>query len=571
MNNKEIAQIFRTIADILEIKDENFFRVRAYRRAAQNIENLTRDLKEITAAQQEIKIPGVGVDLKAKIEELVSTGDLDYFKKLKKSIPQGLLQIMSIPGVGPKKTKLLYEQLGVKTVAGLEKAVKRHALLDLFGMKEKTEENILKGIELIKQKQEKILLSEAQEIAAKVITQLKKLKQVRKIQAAGSLRRMKETVRDIDILVSANSSAKIMKAFTVLSLVKDVSVSGQTKSSVVTENNVQVDLRVVKPEDFGAALCYFTGSKEHNIRLRELAKKKGLKINEYGVFTIKNGKKIAGVKEKEVYAALKLSFVEPELRENKGEIEAAGKKALPELITIDDINADLHVHSEWSDGTRSVFDMAKEAKRRGYKYMVISDHSQGLGIARGLSPQKLDEHISEIKSLNKKLKGFKILCGSEVDIKSDGSLDYNDDVLKKLDVVLAAVHSGFKQSRDQLTMRIIRAMKNRYVNIIAHPFGRLINERPEYDFDFEEVLSVAKKTNTALEINSYPKRLDLDDNHSRRAKQKGVMLAINTDAHQEEQMDFMRLGVGVARRGWLEKKDVLNCLSCRDFLKRIKK
>ncbi|MBU0633527.1 MAG: DNA polymerase/3'-5' exonuclease PolX [Candidatus Omnitrophica bacterium] len=570
MMNKEIADIFRQIADILEIKDENFFRVRAYRKAAQNIENLTEDLI-VLVNEKRLDVPGVGVDLAGKIEELVTTGALKFFEELKKTIPPGLLEIMTIPGIGPKTTKLLFDKLKIDSVSKLEIAAREDKLSSLPGLKEKTQENILQGIELIKQRQGRILLSTALSVAQKILDALKKLKVVEEAVVAGSVRRRKETIHDIDILVTSTKPQTVTDVFTSLPIVKKILAKGDTKSSVIVEGDIQVDLRVVGPESFGAALNYLTGSKAHNIRIRELAKKKGLKINEYGVFREKTNRIVAGKTEHEVYKTVGLCYIEPELREDTGEIEAAADNALPQLVVLTDIKSDLHIHSRWSDGTLSIADMAKAAKAQGYKYMVVSDHSQSLKVAGGLTPKRLKEQIDEIKRLNRSFKDFRILCSAEVDIKSDGSLDFDDDILKELDVVLAAVHSGFKQAKEQLTGRITRAMQNKYVNIIVHPFGRLINERPAYELDFEKILQAACDTNTALEINCYPKRLDLDDIHVKRAKEKGAMLSLGTDSHAQEQLDFMELGVAVARRGWLEKKNLLNCLSSDEFLDKIRK
>lgn len=570
MLNQEIAQIFRKISEILELKDENPFRIRAYLRAAQNIENLTEDIQVLVEGKR-LKIPGIGQDLAGKIEEIVKTGKLEFYEKLKKTIPLGLLEILNIPGVGPKKAKLLYDKLGIDSVPKLETAAKNHKLREIFGLKEKTEENILQGIAFLKQAEERILLSTAMAVAGEIINQLKKLKEIKQIFAAGSLRRRKETIRDIDILATASSSRKIMDVFCSLPQANKVLAKGKTKSAILIKDGIQVDVRVVKPDSFGAAMCYFTGSKAHNIRIRDLAKRKGLKINEYGVFEEKTKRRIAGKEEKDIYQTLKLDYIEPELREDRGEIEAAQEHKLPKLVTPNDIKSDLHIHSKWSDGMLTIEEIAKFCQGLGYEYMVITDHSQSLGIARGLTPQSLSKQIEEIKSLDKKMKNFRILCGAEVDIKADGSLDFADDTLKKLDVVLAAIHSGFKQSQEQLTSRILKAMQNRFVNIIVHPFGRLIGERAAYELDFDKILKMAKKTNTALEINAYAKRLDLDDIHVRRVKELGVRLAIGTDSHTAEQLKMMSLGVFVARRSWLEKKDVLNCFSCDEFLMKIKK
>ncbi len=570
VKNSEIAQVFKKIADILEINNENPFRIRAYRRAAQNVENLTEDLS-VLVAQERLNVPGVGQDLAGKIKEMVNTGSLEYFEKIKKTIPAGLFEMMDIPGLGPKTVRSLYDKLKIDSIRKLERAARNHKIRGLFGFKEKTEENILRGIELIKQGRARMFLFTAMNIAEKIVGSLKKLKVVKNIAVAGSLRRREETVGDIDILVTSTHPEKVIAVFTSLADVEETLAKGPTKASIYTKGRVQVDLRVVSPDSFGAALCYFTGSKAHNIRIRDLAKKSGLKINEYGVFNERTDKKIAGKTEKDIYKALKLPFIAPEIRQDTGEIEAAKIHNLPRLVRPEDIKADLHVHSNWSDGAHPIEGIAKAAQAQGHRYMVISDHSQSLGIARGLTPLRLKKQIAEIKTLNKKFKNFRILCGAEVDIKSDGRLDFDNEMLKKLDVVLAAIHSGFKQSKEQLTQRLIKAMQNKYVNIIVHPFGRLISERAAYELDFEEILKVAKKTNTALEINCYFKRLDLDFKYVRRAKETGVLLAIGTDSHILEQLKMIELGVSVARRGWLQKKDLLNSLSCGEFLKRIRK
>jgi len=496
-----------------------------------------------------LHIPGVGVDLTGKITELARTGKLEYFEALKKEIPGGLLEIMSIPGIGPKTTKLLYEQLNIDSVAALEKAAHEHRISAVPGLKEKTEENILKGIELLKHKHDRTLLSTAMSVADRITRELSGLAELSRMSVAGSVRRKKETVQDIDILATSTHPKKIMDVFTALVPAGEVIAHGATKSAVRTSEGIQVDLRVVDPDSFGAALVYFTGSKEHNIAIRELAKKNGLKINEYGVFREKDEHRVAGATEEDVYAALRLPFIPPELRENQGEIEAAARGTLPKLIERSRVRADLHVHSEWSDGNSSIEVMAAAARKQGYEYMVISDHSQSLGVANGLSPARVREQIAHIAELNKKFRNFRILCGTEVDIKADGTLDFSDDILQQFDVVLAAVHSGFKQSRDQMTARIVKAMHNPHVSIVVHPSGRLINERPAYDVDFEEVMDAAVRTDTALEINCYPKRLDLNDIHVRRAREKGIMISLGTDSHSPEQFEYMDLGVSVARRG----------------------
>ncbi|UCD54619.1 MAG: DNA polymerase/3'-5' exonuclease PolX [Candidatus Omnitrophota bacterium] len=571
MKNKEIAEIFNNIADILEIKDENPFRIRAYRKAAQNIESLSKDIETVARKKKLTDIPGIGEDLAGKIEEYISKGKIKIYQDLKRSVSKPVLEFMTIPGVGPKTAKLLSEKLKIKSIKDLEKKASQGKIKDIFGIKEKTVTNILRGIGFLKKSEERTPLGEAIKISDEITARLKKLSEVKKVSPAGSLRRMKETVRDIDILVTSNKPRKVMEVFTRMPRVKEVLVHGPTKSSIITKNNIQVDVRVVEPSSFGSALCYFTGSKSHNIALRKMAVEKSLKINEYGVFEVKTKKKIAGADEKDIYKALNLAYVPPEMREDRGEIELAMKDKLPRLVEPEDIKGDIHVHSDSSDGALSLEEIATICQRMGYEYVVITDHSQTLRIAGGLKEKDLFSNIKKVRKLDKKFKKIRLLIGSEVDILSDGELDYKDSVLKELDFVIGAIHSGFKQSRETLTRRIVKAMESKYVNMIAHPTGRLMGVRDAYEINLEKVLKVAKETNTALEINAYPERLDLDDNASRRAKERGVMLGIATDTHTREQLDNMPFGVSVARRGWLEKKHVLNTFSLEAFLKKIKK
>lgn len=568
MKNKEVAEIFRQIAEILEIQGDNPFRIRAYLKAAQNIESFSQDIADIAEKDKLEEIPGIGKDLAGKIKEIVKTGKLKFYEELKDNIPEGLTILMSVPGVGPKTAKLLYDELKIKDLKKLEQAAQLHKISKLPGLKEKTEENILRGIALTKQAKERMNLAQALSCAEEFVRALKKIKEVEEIQPAGSLRRRKETVRDIDILVTSTNPEKIMQAFTSLPLVKEVIARGPTKSSVLTKDGIQVDVRVVEPKSFGAALLYFTGSKEHNIRLRHLAVTKGLKINEYGLF--RKNKWLAGKKEEDMFSYFKLPLIAPELREDRGEIEAAQKGQLPKIIELKDIQGDLHVHSKWSDGASTIEDMAKQARHKGYRYLAICDHSQSIKIANGLSIERLKRQIDTIRQLNQKLKGIRILAGSEVDIKSDGSLDYPDKVLKELGIVVAAIHSGFKQSEERLTRRMMAAMENKYVNIIAHPSGRLIGQREPYALNMEAVLKKAKETKTFMEIDAFPNRLDLIDINCRRAKELDVKMTISTDAHMLEQLDYMYLGVTVARRGWLEKKDVVNTLPLEKLLAALK-
>ena len=569
MKNLEISAIFREIANILEIKGDNPFRIRAYERAAQNIEGLTEDIEDFVRDDRLMDIPGVGKDLADKIKKYVQTGKIKAYEDLKKKVPGGLLDLLNIPSVGPKTAKLLYEKLKIKNILDLEKAIKKNKLQGIFGIKEKTIENISKGIELLKRGRERMTLAQAMQVADEFISALKKLSEVKRISVAGSLRRQKETVRDIDILMISKKPKKIMDVFTGLPNVANVLAKGETKSSVRTKDDVQVDCRVEEEKSFGAALLYFTGSKNFNIRLRQLAIKRGLKINEYGVF--RKNRFVCGKTEEEIFKILGMSYIEPELREDTGEIELAQEFQLPYLIELKDIKGDLHVHSKWSDGGNTIAEMVEAAKRRGYSYLAITDHSQSLKVAGGLSIADLKKKKQEIGQINRKLKDFRVLYGTEVDIDSQGRLDYKDEILKEFDIVVAAIHTGFKQSKSQLTRRLIRACLNKYVHIIAHPTGRLWGTRDAYDIDMDEVLKAARDTNTQLEINAFPQRLDLNDLNCRRAKEIGARLVIDTDAHTTEQLQTMKLGVSVARRGWLGKGDVLNTLSVKELLKAIKK
>jgi DNA polymerase (family 10) len=570
MKNQEIAGIFNDIADLLEIKGENPFRIRAYRRAALNIEGLTKDVAG-TLKGELIKIPGIGQDLAGKIEEYVRTGRLQFYEDLKKEVPEGLSLLLSVPSLGPKTAKLFFEKLKIKNLEDLERFAREHKLSGLPGIKEKTEENILKGIEMLKRGMERQPLGKVLPVANDILKHLKSKAPVEKLSIAGSIRRWKDTIKDIDVLATSQDPKAVMNAFVHLPHVKDILMHGPTKSSVIIHEGLQVDLRVVEEDCFGAALAYFTGSKAHNIRLREMAVKSGLKINEYGIFREKDEKKLGGEKEEDIYRILGLPYIPPELREDSGEIEAAIEGRLPKVIELCDIKGDLHVHSKWSDGSHDFEELIDEAKKRGYEYVAITDHSKGLAIARGLSAERLMEEKKEIDAINKRLKGFRLIVGTEVDIRSSGEIDFPDEILKKMDIVVASIHSGFRQNREQLTKRLVSAMRNPYVSIIAHPTGRLIGERDPYDVDMNEVLKVAKETGTAIEINAYPLRLDLNDIHAKMAKEMGIPIVISTDTHIISQLDYMGYGVSIARRGWLEKKDILNTLSYSSLIKALRK
>ncbi len=560
MRNLEIADTLRMMADMLEIKGENAFKIRAYRQAVLTLETLPEDIDRIMKEGKLREIPGVGKGIAEKIEELLNTGKLKYFEDLRKSLPEGLVRMLEIPNVGPKTVHALFEKLHIQSIDELEKAASEGRIRNLEHFGEKTEQNILRGIKLLKGRSGRMLMGAAMQLAESIVERLNELEEVEKISTAGSLRRFQETIGDIDILASSNSPEKVMAAFVQMPEVTEVLAKGATKSSVIMENRVQADLRVVPAESFGAALQYFTGSKQHNVRLREMAAGKGLKINEYGVFESKTNKKLAGEDEAGVYLKAGMPYIAPELREDRGEIEAALKDELPDLLDLSDVKGDLHVHSRWSDGTDTIKDMAEAAKEFGYEYIAICDHSTSLKIAGGLSPEEKLEQLKEIEKVNRAVRGIEVLAGAEVDILSDGLLDYPDDILERLDIVIAAVHTGFRQDSETITARVMRAMNNRYVNIIAHPTGRLIQHREPYAIDIDRIIEEAGNTGTFLEINCYPDRLDLNDVNCRKAKDGGVRAALGTDCHNRMQFGVMRFGVGTARRGWMEKKDVINTL-----------
>ncbi|NOR52660.1 MAG: DNA polymerase/3'-5' exonuclease PolX [Candidatus Aminicenantes bacterium] len=559
MKNQEIAAIFNGIADILDIKGANPFRIRAYRKAAQNIENLTEDIAAIAARNDLEAIPGIGKDLAGKIQDFVSTGTLKYYDELKKEVPSGIVTLLAVPGVGPRTAKLIFEHFGISSVEEVERLAIDHKIQGLPGIKAKTEQNILKGIAILKKGRERLPVGAFLPVAEEIINIMKKKCPVSRISVAGSLRRRRETIKDIDLLVASDKPAKVMEVFTELPVVGEIIAHGETKSSIRMVQGISVDLRVVEPKSFGAALCYFTGSKAHNIRVRELAVRRGLKINEYGVF--RGEKWIGGKTEKDVFKAVGLPYIPPELREDRGEIEAALAGQLPVLVEMKDIRGDLHVHSKYSDGTASLFEIASKAAALGFSWVAICDHSASLKIAGGLSPADLKKKIAAIRNFNQKSDAVKLLCGTEVDIDTKGNLDYPDDILRQLDIVIAAIHTGFKQDEKTLTRRITSAMRNPHVDIIAHPTGRLIGERDPYAVNVEKIIKVAAETKTAMEINAYFKRLDLNDIQAKVAKENGCKLAIGTDTHILEQMEFMHLGVSVARRAWLTPQDLLNTLT----------
>lgn len=566
MKQMEIADAFERIADLLELKGENPFRIRAYRRAALNLKNLTEEIEALSKAGSLEEIPGIGKDLAAKIQEMLASGRLRYLDELQREVPASLSLLVNIPGVGPKTAKLLYDRFKVKSMEHLEELVKAGKLRTLPGFQQKKEENILRGIQLLKAGHERMSLGVAVALSEEILKSLKGVPEIKRISVAGSLRRRKETVRDIDILITSTHPAKVMDRFIHLPLVGQVQAHGQTKSSIRTKQGVQVDLRVVEPDAFGAALVYFTGSKGHNIKIRSLANRRGLTVNEYGVFKQKGNKRMAGREEEDVYQALGLRWMPPELREDLGEIEAAAAGRLPHLVELKDFKGDFHLHSDWSDGHHPIEEVALAAKKRGYRYMLLSDHSQSLRIAGGLTEKELLEEMGEVRRLNKRLAPFRILMGAEVDVLPDGQMDYPDRLLAKLDLVIAAVHSAFKQPEETMTRRIVTALQNPYVSLLAHPTGRLLGKREPYRVNLEEVYRVARKTNTALEINSSTQRLDLNDVHAKQAKESGVKLVVSTDMHSLDQLDSIELGISMARRAWVEPPDLLNTLNLTELL-----
>jgi len=571
MKNQEIAKIFYEISNYLEM-EEVAFKPYAYKRVANTFGALEENVEDIynqEGLKGLEKIPGVGKNIALKIEEYIKTGKIKYYEKLKKKTPINLEEIIAVQGMGPRKAKILYQKLKIKNLKDLEKAAKAHKIASLFGFEEKTEKNILEGITFLKRSKGRFLLGEIMPVVEEVLEELKSFKEIKKISVAGSVRRMKETIGDVDILVISKNPAKVMDFFVSRQDVIKIWSKGGTKSSVRTRDGFDMDLRVVPAKSYGSALQYFTGSKEHNIATRRIAISKGLKLNEYGVF--RGFKMIAGRNEEEVYKAIGLPWIPPEMRENEGEIEAALQGKLPEVIGCNDIQGDLHCHSNWDGGENSIKEMAEAAQKMGYGYIGISDHTKFLRIEHGLNEKQLLQQRKEIDKLNGGLgSGFRILQGAETNILNDGSIDIKDESLKKLDYVIAGIHSSFKMEKERMTERIIRAMKNPNIDIISHPTGRIIKRRDEYQIDFEKILKAAKDLGVILEINSHPERLDLKDTYIRRAKEAGVKMIINTDSHHKSQLRLIEFGISQARRGWAEKKDIINTQSLPKLLKYFK-
>lgn len=571
MKNFEIIKILREISTYLAMEDVQF-KPRAYEKAAHSIEALEEEVEDIYkrgGLEALKKIPGIGESIAKKIEELITTGKLRYYEELKKKVPVDLESFSGIEGLGPKKIKILYKKLGIKNINDLEKAAREHKISKLPGFKEKTEQNILKGIEFAKKSKGRYILGFTLPLIRDIESRLKSLPEVKRVVVAGSTRRMKETIGDVDFLVISDKPSRVMDFFVSMPEVIDVVGKGKTKSTVKLKNGMDADLRVLPEKSFGSALQYFTGSREHNIALRLIAVKKGWKLSEYGLFN-KKGKMIAGETEEGVYKKLGLDWIPPELRENRGEIEVALKHKLPKLIGYNDLKGDVQVHTNWSDGSNSIEEMAKAAKALGLEYIVITDHTKALAMTGGMDEKKLLKQMEEIEKINRKISGIRILKGAEVNIMKDGSLDIKDEILKKLDVVGAAIHSHFNLSKREMTNRLLKAIENPNVDIIFHPTGRQIHKRDAYELDIEKIFQAAKDTGTILDIDAYPDRLDLRDELIRKAVEFGVKLDISSDAHSKLHLHFLEFGTAQARRGWASAKHIINTRPVDKFLKLLK-
>ena len=569
MSNAEIAQFFSNIAELLDIKGEDWYRVRAYRRAAESIAHHPEELITLRDEGRLEEIPGVGKAIAGKIDELLRTGRMEFYQRLQSEIPDGVLSLLGIPGVGPKTVSLLYNELGLVSIPDVELAARQHKLRNLKGLGAKSEERILQGIQMLHRISGRHLLATALPVAEEIVAALKDCQAAQGVTPAGSLRRCTPTVGDIDILASSAKPQEVVDHFVSLPQVSEVSSHGDTKATVYLDSGLQVDLMVLKEAHYGSLLQHFTGSKDHNADLRGLARQQGLSLSEYG-FQHEDGSITACPTEEDVYATLGLAWIPPELREARGELEAAQQGKLPHLITGTDIRGDFHTHSVYSDGADTIEQLALAARTRGYEYLVITDHSQGLGVAGGLSADDFARQWAEISALNERLAPFRILKGVELEIKTDGSLDLPDDVLAQFDLVVASVHLSLRQDKELMTKRMVAAMGNPHVDIIAHPTGRLLGQRESVALDFEHIVEEAARTGTMLEVNAQPNRLDLDGELARKAIEAGVVLALGSDAHHADGLGVMRFGIATARRGWAEPANVANTMPCQELLARRK-
>ena len=566
IENFEIAQIFSNVANLLELKGENPYRIRAYRNAARSISSWPQNISNLLCNHKALPhISGIGADLESKIKEICETRSLKLYEEMINQIPKELTMLLSVPNLGPKRVRLLWEKFKVKDFHQLKNLALNHKIQKIRGFGEKLESQILENIEKLHLNQKRMLWLSSQPIVESLIKYLKKFDSHLLVTAAGSFRRHQETVGDLDILVASELGENVITYFCNFPETQRVLNAGSTRASIILKSEIQVDLRVVPKESYGAALIYLTGSKNHNIEIRKIAQQKGLKINEYGVY--EGTSQIAGSSETDVYQSIGLSYIEPELRENLGEIEAAKNNHLPHLINLEDICGDLHVHSKYSDGTLSLKEIVKISKSRGYQYIALTDHTQHLKVAHGLTVKEIRKEFEEIDLLNSTLSNFRILKSAEIDILEDGTLDLPDEVIREMDVVVCAIHSSFKLTKNKQTARILKAISHPCVNIFAHPTGRLIQERASYEFEIEQVIRESKNLSCALEINGQPTRLDLNDQFVRMAKEVGVKFSISSDSHSVSDFKFIELGVYQARRGWLEKNEVINTLPIKELLK----
>lgn len=567
MKNSEVAKVFQDIADLLELKGENVFKIRAYQKAARTIEHHPRELKVMIDEGVDLQsIPGVGEAIAKKTTELITTGKLDYYENLKAEFPQGVTNLLTIPGIGPKTANKLSSELEISSVDELERAINEGRVTKLFRLGEKTADNIVHQIQALRRKDQRIPIGEALPIVEEITVALCSIPGVRNLTAAGSLRRFRETLGDIDLMGTADNPGEVIDAFVGLPHIRQVLAQGSTKASAIVSGGLQVDLRMVEHDSFGSLLQYFTGSKQHNISLRERGHKQGLKLSEYGMTVVATDRLEKFSIEEEFYHRLGLQYIPPELREAQGEIEKAEQGAIPELVELSDIKGNLHTHTEWSDGHDSIEGLALAARDMGYQYIAITEHSAGRGIAHGLGVERLRRQVAEIRALNQRLTGIHVLTGIEVDIRADGSLDLPHEILSELDIVIAAVHSAMNQSEEKMTRRVISAIEDPDVDMIAHPTCRLIGEREPVAIDLEATMQAAAKYNKVMEINAMPDRLDLKDIHAFRARDSGVKLAIGTDAHSIAHLGFMRFGIGIARRAWCEPQHILNTLPLAELL-----
>jgi len=567
MKNTAIAKVFSDIADLLELKGENAFKIRAYQKAARAIEHYPKEIRIMLDEEEDLRsIPGVGEAIAKKTTELVTTGKLGYYENLKAEFPPGITNLLAVPGIGPKTANRLSSELGISSVDALEQAIHGGQVAKLFRLGDKTANNILQQIQALRRKDQRIPIGEALPIVEEILGSLRSLPRVRNLTYAGSLRRFRETLGDIDLMGTADNPKEVIDTFVALPHMGQVLAQGSTKASAIVSGGLQVDLRMVEHGSFGSLLQYFTGSKQHNISLRERGHRQGLKLSEYGITDLATDKLEKFAAEEEFYRRLGLQYIPPELREAQGEVERAEQGTLPKLVELSDIKGDLHMHTDWSDGHNSIEEMALAAKELSYQYIAITDHSGGRGIAHGLDVERLRKQIAEVRALNEHLNGIHVFSGIEVDIRADGSLDLPHEILSELDIVIGAVHSAMNQSEEKMTRRVLSAIENPDIDIIAHPTCRLLGEREPVAIDLESIFQAAVKNDKVLEINAMPDRLDLNDIHAFRARELGVKLAIETDAHSVAHLGFMRFGIGVARRAWCEPQHILNTLSLEQLL-----